>query len=75
MEREPTYIVLLKGLANKKRKARAALRWAQIARDKGWVACTSATLAENLIALHSASVHSRGNPGYAGPVDGAYAKE
>jgi hypothetical protein len=35
VEREPTYIVFLKGLANKKRKARAALQWARIARDKG----------------------------------------
>jgi hypothetical protein len=35
VEREPTYIVFLKGLANKKREARAALQWAQIARDKG----------------------------------------
>lgn len=74
-EAEPTYLVFLKAVANKKRKARAALQWAQNAKEKGWITCTSGTLGENLIALHSASVHSRDNPDYQGPVDGAYSKE
>lgn len=74
-EAEPTYLIFLKAVANKKRKARAALQWAQTAKENGWITCTSGTLGENLIALHSASVHSRDNPDYQGPVDGVYAKD
>lgn len=72
---EPVYLVFLKAIANKKRKAKAALQWAQTARQNGWITCTTATLGENLIALHAASVHSRDNPDYDGPVDAAHLKE
>lgn len=72
---EPTYLVLLKAVANNKRKARAALAWTQTAREKGWITCTSGTLGENLLALHAASVHSRDNPDYVGPVDGPYIRD
>lgn len=72
---EPTYIVFLKAVANRKRKARAALQWAQSAREMGWITCDSSTLGSNLIALHAASVHARDNPDYDGPVEGAYRKD
>mgnify|MGYP001172793220 CR=1 FL=1 len=68
----PTYLVLLNHVAARKRRARAALSWAQDARDKGWITCTSETLGENLKALHQASIHSRDNPDYGGVADGAY---
>lgn len=69
---EPTYLVLLKAVADRKRKARAELDWALTARDRGWITCTSGTLGANLIALHAASVHTRDNPDYQGPCDGAF---
>lgn len=71
----PTYLAFLKEIANRRRKARVSLHWAQTARQNGWITCTTETLGENLIALHAASVHSRDNPDYDGPVDGAYLKE
>lgn len=71
----PTYLAFLKEIANRRRKARVSLHWAQTARQNGWITCTTQTLGENLIALHAASVHSRDNPDYDGPVDGAYLKE
>lgn len=70
---EPTYLVLLKSVADRKRKARAELDWALTARDRGWITCTSGTLGANLIALHAASVHARDNPDYRGPCDAAFA--
>lgn len=70
----PTYLVLLKSVANRRRKARAALRWLETAREKGWITCDSTTLGANLLLLHAASVHSRDNPLYFGPCDGADSK-
>jgi hypothetical protein len=68
----PTYLVLLNTVASRKRRARAALSWAQEAKDRGWITCTSETLGENLKALHQASIHARDNPDYGGHADGAY---
>jgi hypothetical protein len=68
----PTYLVLLKSVANRRRKARAALKWLETAREKGWSTCDSSTLGANLILLHAASVHSRDNPLYFEPCDGAH---
>lgn len=70
----PTYLLLLRHVAARKRQARAQLKWARDAEQSGWSTCTTATLGQNLINLHAASVHSRDNPDYAGPVDGAYAR-
>ena len=70
----PTYLLLLRHVASRKRQARAQLRWAKDADKSGWSTCTTATLGRNLIDLHAASVHSRDNPEYSGPVDGVYAR-
>lgn len=70
----PTYLVLLKSVANHRRKARVALKWLETAREKGWATCDSTTLGANLLRLHAASVHSRDNPLYFGPGDGADSK-
>jgi hypothetical protein len=67
----PTYLVLLKTVANLRRKARVALRWLETAREKGWITCDSTTLGANLLLLHAASVHSRDNPLYFDHCDGA----
>jgi hypothetical protein len=72
---EPVYLVLLRHVAARKRQARAELGWAREAEAKGWGTCNVATLGSNVLDLHAASVHSRDNPAYAGPVDGAYRKD
>ncbi len=72
---EPVYIVLLRHIAGKKRQARAHLRWAREAAENGWGTCNEATLGSNVLDLHAASVHSRDNPAYHGPCDGAYRKD
>ena len=72
---DPVYIVLLRHVAARKRKARAELVWAREAATNGWGTCNAATLGSNVLDLHAASVHSRDNPAYHGPVDGAYRKD
>ena len=67
----PTYLILLKSVANRRRKARVAMKWLETAREKGWSTCDSSTLGANLILLHAASVHSRDNPLYFDHCDGA----
>lgn len=70
----PAYLVSLKSGANHRRKARVALKWLETAREKGWATCDSTTLGANLLRLHEASIHSRDNPLYFGPSDGADSK-
>lgn len=72
---EPVYLVLLRHIAGRKRQARAQLRWAREAAANGWGTCNEATLGSNVLDLHAASVHSRDNPAYHGPCDGAYRKD
>lgn len=74
-EAGPTYLALLKAVADRKRKARAELTWARTASANGWITCQTSTLGANLIALHAASIHSRDNPDYNGPRDFEYRPE
>ncbi len=74
-EAGPTYLALLKAVADRKRKARAELTWAKTATANGWITCQTSTLGANLIALHAASIHSRDNPDYTGPRDFEYRPE